>query len=74
MELKCVTENVNIFVYIVCDAKASILRKRKKNPTIILKFVHIVIFFNELDKESRSQKSKSHGRSLKIPCGIQTVM
>ena len=42
MVLKCITKNVNIFVYIVCDAKASILRKRK-NPTVAWKFVHIVI-------------------------------
>ena len=41
--MKCVTENVNIFViYIVCDAKVSILRKRQ-NPTVTWKFVHIGI-------------------------------
>ena len=42
MVLKCITENVNIFVYIVCDAKESILRKRQ-NPTAAWKFVDVVI-------------------------------
>ena len=46
--MKCVTENVNVNVEInfflhFCDAKASIQRK-KKNPIVTLKFVHIVIF------------------------------
>ena len=42
MVLKCITDNVNIFVYIVCDAKESILKKRQ-NATVAWKFVHIVV-------------------------------
>ena len=36
--------NVNIVIefFIVCDAKASILKKRK-NPVVAWKFVHIVV-------------------------------
>ena len=45
MKLKCVIKNVNVnvvIIFTVCDAKASIIRKRK-NPTVAWKFVHIVV-------------------------------
>ena len=77
MKLKCVIKNVNVnvvIIFIVCDAKASILKKRK-NPTVAWKFVHIVIILKmSWIKEMRRQKPKSHDCSLQIPCEIQTVM
>ena len=45
MILKYVIKNVNVnvvIIFIMCDAKASILRKRQ-NPTVAWKFVYIVV-------------------------------
>ena len=45
MILKYVIKNVNVndvIIFIVCDAKASLLKKRQ-SPTVAWKFVHIAI-------------------------------
>ena len=43
VELRCITEKCKCkLFFIVCDAKASILKKRQ-NPTVAWKFLHIVV-------------------------------
>ena len=58
VELKCVTENVNIFCLYCLWCKGK-YPKEKKNPTVAWKFVHIIIIFKLSwikEWEDRSQK------------------
>ena len=69
--MKCVTENVNVnvvinFLLFLMHWKVS--GRKKKTPTVVLKLMHIVIFFlNERVKEMRRQKAKRRGYPFGIP-------
>ena len=72
--LKCVTENVNIFVLYWLWCKGKYPKEKKKSHCSMEICTYCYNFKNELDKGIRRQKPKSHDYSLQILCEIQTVM
>ena len=67
-------ENVNVLIVFMLFLMQRKVSKGKEKSHCNIEICTYCYIFNALDKEMRRKESESHGCSLQIPCGIQTVM